>query len=239
MVPVFLRMGAGGLRTSRPGIHAGRLVLACIAQVGVYASVVHLPLADATALAFSRILFTTIVAVIVLREVVSGGRWTATFAGFVGVVIMVRPGGEVDPVAFVAIGAACTFAVANVLIRLMSTTEPPNRILFYYQAGGIAVFLVPTILLWHTPPDFVSWLMAIAIGILTAIGMIGFIRGFAVGEASVIGPTEYVRLIFAATFGLLIFGEVPDTWTIVGALIIVACTSFIARMESTRKQPAN
>ena len=139
MAPVFLRMGAGGLRTSRPGIHAGRLVLACIAQVGVYASVVHLPLADATALAFSRILFTTIVAVIVLREVVSGGRWTATFAGFVGVVVMVRPGGEVDPVAFVAIGAACTFAVANVLIRLMSTTEPPNRILFYYQAGGIAV----------------------------------------------------------------------------------------------------
>lgn len=239
MAPVFLRMGAGGLRTSRPGIHAGRLVLACIAQVGVYASVVHLPLADATALAFSRILFTTIVAVIVLREVVSGGRWTATFAGFVGVVIMVRPGGEVDPVAFVAIGAACTFAVANVLIRLMSTTEPPNRILFYYQAGGIAVFLVPTILLWQSPPDFVSWLMAIAIGILTAIGMIGFIRGFAVGEASVIGPTEYVRLIFAATFGLLIFGEVPDIWTIVGALIIVACTSFIARMESARKRPAN
>ena len=239
MVPVFLRMGAGGLRTSRPGIHAGRLVLACIAQVGVYASVVHLPLADATALAFSRILFTTIVAVIVLREVVSGGRWTATFAGFVGVVIMVRPGGEVDPVASIAIGAACTFAVANVLIRLMSTTEPPNRILFYYQAGGIAVFLVPTILLWQSPPDFVSWLMAIAIGILTAIGMIGFIRGFAVGEASVIGPTEYVRLIFAATFGLLIFGEVPDIWTIVGALIIVACTSFIARMESARKRPAN
>ena len=101
------------------------------------------------------------------------------------------------------------------------------------------MFLVPTILLWQSPPDFVSWLMAIAIGILTAIGMIGFIRGFAVGEASVIGPTEYVRLIFAATFGLLIFGEVPDIWTIVGALIIVACTSFIARMESARKRPAN
>jgi drug/metabolite transporter (DMT)-like permease len=238
MAPVFMRMGAAGLRTSRPGIHGVRLILACIAQVGVYASVVHLPLADATALAFSRILFTTIVAVIVLREVVSGGRWTATFAGFVGVIVMVRPGGEVDPIVFVAIGAACTFAVANVMIRLMSTTEPPNRILFYYQVGGIVVFLIPTILLWQTPPDFVSWLMALAIGILTAVGMIGFIRGFAVGEASVIGPTEYVRLIFAAMFGLLIFGEVPDAWTIVGALIIVVCTSFIARMESARKRPA-
>ncbi|MFT5487361.1 MAG: drug/metabolite transporter (DMT)-like permease [Paracoccaceae bacterium] len=237
MAPVFMRMGVVGLKTSRPGIHGLRLVIACIAQVGVYTAVVYLPLADATALAFSRILFTTIVAVIVLREAVNGGRWTATLAGFAGVIIMVRPGGDIDPIAFVAIGAACTFAVANVMIRMMSTTEPPNRILFYYQAGGIVVFLVPTILLWHTPPDFVSWLMALAIGILTAVGMIGFIRGFAVGEASVIGPTEYIRLIFAASFGLLIFGEVPDVWTVVGALVIVGCTSFIARMEA-RKRPA-
>ena len=235
MAPVFLRMGTVGLKTSRPGIHGARLIIACIAQVGVYTAVVYLPLADATALAFSRILFTTIVAVIVLREVVSGGRWTATFAGFIGVIIMVRPGGDIDPIALVAIGAACTFAVANVMIRLMSTTEPPNRILFYYQAGGIVVFLPPTILLWQTPPDLVSWLMALAIGILTAVGMIGFIRGFAVGEASVIGPTEYIRLIFAAGFGLLIFGEMPDGWTIAGALIIVACTSFIARMESRKR----
>ena len=235
MAPVFLRMGTVGLKTSRPGIHGARLIIACIARVGVYTAVVYLPLADATALAFSRILFTTIVAVIVLREVVSGGRWTATFAGFVGVIIMVRPGGDIDPIALVAIGGACTFAVANVMIRLMSTTEPPNRILFYYQAGGILVFLPPTVLLWQTPPDLVSWLMALAIGILTAVGMIGFIRGFAVGEASVIGPTEYIRLIFAAGFGLLIFGEVPDGWTITGALIIVACTSFIARMESRKR----
>lgn len=235
MAPVFMRMGAVGLKTSRPGIHGLRLALACVAQVGVYTSVVYLPLADATALSFSRILFTTIVAVIVLREAVNGGRWTATLAGFVGVIIMVRPGGDIDPVALVAIGSACTFAVANVMIRLMSTTEPPNRILFYYQAGGMVVFLVPTILLWHAPSDLVSWLMALAIGILTAVGMIGFIRGFAVGEASVIGPTEYIRLIFAASFGLLIFGEVPDIWTIVGALIIVGCTSFIARMEARKR----
>jgi len=235
MVPFFMRMGVGELRTSRPGIHFVRLILACIAQVGVYTSVVYLPLADATALAFSRILFTTVIAVIFLREIVSGSRWSATIAGFVGVIVMVRPGGEIDPVVFVAIGAACTFAIANVLIKIMSTTEPPNRILFYYQAGGILVFLPPTIILWQTPPDLVSWLMALAIGFLTAVGMIGFIRGFAVGEASVIGPTEYIRLVFAAAFGFAIFGEIPDIWTIVGALVIVGSTSFIARLEARKK----
>ena len=235
MLPFFLRMGASGLKTSRPGIHIFRLILACIAQVGVYTSVVYLPLADATALAFSRILFTTVVAVLVLREIVSGSRWSATVAGFVGVVVMVRPGGQIDPIVFVAIGAACTFAIANVLIRIMSSTEPPNRILFYYQAGGILVFLPPTIFLWQTPPDLFSWLMTLAIGFLTTVGMIGFIRGFVVGEASVIGPTEYIRLIFAAGFGFLIFGEIPDVWTVVGALIIVGSTSFIAQMEAKKK----
>ncbi|MAM67508.1 MAG: hypothetical protein CMM12_01995, partial [Rhodospirillaceae bacterium] len=146
-----------------------------------------------------------------------------------------RPGGQIDPIVFVAIGAACTFAVANVMIRMMSDTEPPNRILFYYQAGGILVFLPPTIWMWQTPDGLVSWLMALAIGVLTAVGMIGFIRGFAVGEASVIGPTEYIRLIFAAAFGFMIFGETPDIWTIVGALIIVGASSFIARMETGKK----
>ncbi len=236
MLPFFLKMGVSGLKTNRPGIHIARLILACVAQVGVYTSVVYLPLADATALAFSRILFTTVIAVIFLREIVSGRRWTATVAGFVGVVVMVRPGGQIDPVVFIAIGAACTFAIANVLIRIMSSTEPPNRILFYYQIGGIIVFLPPTVALWQTPPDLVSWLMALAIGVLTTVGMIGFIRGFVVGEASVIGPTEYIRLVFAAFFGFAIFGEIPDIWTTVGALIIVGATSFIAKMEAQNKQ---
>lgn len=239
MIPVFVRMGPEGLKTSRIGIHVTRLIMACIAQLGVYTSVVYLPLADATALAFSRILFTTVVAVLLLREIVSGSRWTATIFGFVGVVIMVRPAGNVDPIVFIAIGAACTFALANILIRVMSTTEPPNRILFYYQAGGILVFIGPAIWFWHTPPTAVAWLMCGGIGILTALGMIGFIRGFAVGEASVIGPTEYVRLIFAAIFGYFLFSEVPDIWTVVGALVIVGSTCFIAQAEARKKRTSS
>ncbi len=236
MMPIFLRMGLPALKTSRPGIHGARLIVACIAQVGVFTSVVHLPLADATALAFSRILFTTVVAVIMLREIVGGRRWTATAVGFVGVIIMVRPGGDIDPVALIAIGAACMFAVANVMIRMMATTEPPNRILFFYQCGGALVFLAPTIWLWQTPPTIHHWGMAGAIGVLTTLGMVGFIRGFAVGEASVIGPVEYVRLIFAVLLGLLIFGEVPDLWTVVGALIIVGSTGLLARAEAASSQ---
>jgi drug/metabolite transporter (DMT)-like permease len=224
--PIFFRMGISGLKTQRLKIHMLRLVIACIAQVGVFYSVIHLYLADATAIAFSRPLFTTIIAVLLLSELVSTKRWIATGVGFIGVMIMVRPGhAGFDPVALIAVISACTFAVANVLIRLMSSTEPPNRILFYYHAGGAIIFLIPTIILWQNPVG-VEWLL---LG-----GMTGFIRAFSVGEANAVGPMEYIRLIYAGALGYSIFGEVPDYWTFAGALIIIIATVYIAREESRK-----
>jgi drug/metabolite transporter (DMT)-like permease len=232
LAPFFVRLGVDGLKTSRLHLHAMRLVLAALAQIGVLISVIHMPLAAVTALSFSRVLFTPFVAVWMLREIVTGRRWMATVVGFVGVLVMVRPDtGNIDPIALIAIGSALTFAVSNVLIRLMSSTEPPMRILFYYHVGGTLIFAGPAAWVWRTPVG-VEWLYALAIGLLTTLGMVGFVRGFAVGEASVIGPMEYVRLIYAAILGFLVFAEIPDPWTIAGALIIVAATTYIARMEA-------
>jgi drug/metabolite transporter (DMT)-like permease len=234
LLPVFLQMGAAGLRTGVLRWHLFRLVLACIGQIGVYVSVINLLLADATAIAFSRPLFTTLVAVIFLHEVVLWRRWAATAVGFAGVVIMVRPGeGGLDPVALFAVGAALIFAVANVLIRVLSRTEPPNRILFYYHAGGILVFLGPALWVWRTPTG-AEWLLLAALGALTTVGMIGFVRGFAVGEASIVGPMEYTRLLYAGLFGFFVFAELPSYWTLTGAAIIVASTLYIARVEARR-----
>ncbi len=234
LTPFFIRLGFDGLKTSRLRLHATRLVLAGFAQIGVFISVIHMPLAAVTALSFSRVLFTPFVAVWILREVVNGRRWTATAIGFVGVLVMVRPdAGVIDPIALIAIGSALTFAVSNVLIRLMSSTEPPMRILFYYHAGGMLIFAGPAAWVWRTPVG-VEWLYAFAIGLLTTLGMVGFVRGFAVGEASVIGPMEYVRLIYAAILGYVVFAEIPDPWTVAGALIIVAATTYIARVETRR-----
>ena len=236
LAPFFIRLGVAGLKTSRFRVHAIRLVIAGLAQIGVLFTVIHMPLAAVTALSFSRVLFTPFVAVWILREVVNGRRWTATAIGFVGVIVMVRPGaGTIDPIALIAIGSALTFAIANVLIRLLASTEPPMRILFYYHFGGMAIFAGPAAWVWITPVG-IEWLYAAAIGLLTTLGMVGFVRGFTVGEASVIGPMEYVRLIYAAILGYLIFAEIPDPWTIAGALIIVAATTYIARMEARQSR---
>lgn len=235
--PVFLSMGVTGLKTSRFGLHMTRLVIACIAQIGVFYAVIHLYLADATAIAFSRPLFTTIVAVFLLSELVSTRRWVATVVGFAGVLIMVRPGhAGFDPVTLVAVISALTFAVANVLIRLMSDTEPPNRILFYYHAGGTVIFLVPAIWVWQTPIGM-EWFLLGLIGVLTTIGMTGFVRAFSVGEANAVGPIEYIRLIYAAFIGYAVFAEIPSLWTVSGAVIIIASALYIARDEARRAGP--
>ena len=232
LLPIFIRLGTRGMRTNIFGLHLLRLGLAYIAQLCIFIAIIYMPLADATALSFSKPLFTTIAAVIILSEVVRKARWVATGVGLIGVLVMIRPGtGAVDPVAFLAIFSALTFAFGNVLIRVLARTEPMTRILFYYHAGGLVVGLFTVIWVWKTPIGF-EWFLLITIGVITTMGMTCYVKAFSVGEASAVGPSEYIRLIYAAVFGYFIFSETPDLWTIVGATIIVGAALFIARDEA-------
>ena len=234
LAPVFWRLGRAGLKTGRIGLHVARLILATLAQLGFFISVINLKLADATAIMFSKPLFTTVVAVFILAELVTARRWVATTVGFIGVIIMMRPGaGMVDPIVLIAVGAALTFAVANILIRLMSSTEPPTRILFYYHLGGIALLAVPSVFVWQTPIGW-EWGLLALIGVLTTLGMICYVRAYSIGEANAIGPIEYIRLIYAGLLGYFLFSETVDIWTLAGGLIIVGSTLYIAHDEARR-----
>jgi drug/metabolite transporter (DMT)-like permease len=232
LLPVFVRLGTEGMKTEIFGLHFLRLGLAYIAQLCIFVAVIYMPLADATALSFSKPLFTTIVAVIILSELVERTRWIATGVGFIGVLVMIRPGsGTIDPVAFLAILSALTFACGNVLIRVLARTEPTARILFYYHSGGLVIGFLTVVWVWKTPVGL-EWLLLIIIGAVTTAGMTCYVRAFSVGEASAVGPSEYIRLIYAAIFGYFIFNETPDFWTITGAIIIVGAALFIARDEA-------
>jgi drug/metabolite transporter (DMT)-like permease len=238
LTPIFIKMGVAELKTTRLGLHIVRMSLAMVAQLGIFITVINMPLADATAIFFSKPLFTTVVAVIVISEVVSGRRWIATIVGFVGVIIMIQPGADtINPIALIGVASALAFATANVLIRVLSKTEPPNRILFYYHVGGILVFTGPAIWFWTTPVG-IEWVLLISIAVLTTIGMACFVRAFSAGEASAVGPIEYVRLIYAALFGYFLFSEIPSIWTGVGAALIIASAIYIARDEARKASAA-
>ena len=233
LAPVFLRMSVRDVRTSRPGVHVVRLFLATIGQTGMFAAVVHLKLADATALGFSKPLFTTVIAVFILAEVVPARRWALTLCGFVGVIVMLRPGaGVIDPYALIAIASALCMAVANVLIRVMASTEPPNRILFYYHIGGLILLAAPAAWFWRTPVGW-DWGLLLLMGTGLTLGMVCFVRGFSIAQANAIGPSEYTRLIYAGLIGYFFFGEFIDSWTVAGGVIIVASTLLIARDEAS------
>ena len=229
LAPWFLKSGRETWRTRRLGAHLARAAIAGVGQAAVYYAVIHLYLADATAVAFSRPLFLTLLAVLILGEAVGWRRWAATAFGFLGVLTMVRPGAVAFDIAWaVAVLAAVLFALGIIFIRRLATTEPPIRILFYYHVFGIAMFLGPAVALWQ-PPDAGQLVLLVLIGALTCAGMVCFVQGFSVGEASFVGPFEYLRLIYAALIGFYMFAEIPSIWTGVGALMIVASAIYIAR----------
>ena len=232
LLPLFIRTGPAQLRTKRLGLHFFRAIMASLGQAGIYYSVIHLMLADATALVFSRPLFLTILAIVILKEVVGRQRWGATVVGFVGVLVMVRPfGGDVNIAWLVSLTAVFLFSGGLIIIRILGREDPPGTILFWYHIFGVLIFAGPAAWLWvqPTPLEFVQLFLIAA---FTAAGMNFFVRGFAIGESSLMGPMEYIRLVFAALAGYFIFSEIPDIWTGVGAAIIVAATLYITRYEA-------
>lgn len=232
LTPVFVHMGWQNLRTTKFGLHCTRMVFAFTSNFLLIISVIYLSLADATAYMFSKPLFTTLVAVILLGEVVKTQRWIATAVGFGGVLIILRPGSaSMDLTAILAILSALTFAITNVLNRMLSKTEPTNRIMFYYHLFGVALFLGPTIWVWQMPIGK-EWFLLASLGVLSTAALFCFLRAFAVGEASAVGPAENMRLVYAAFFGFFLFSEIPSIWTLLGATIIIVSTYYISRQNS-------
>ena len=234
LLPVFIPMGREGLATKRLGLHFLRALIAGSGQILVFYSLILLILADATVISFSRPLFMTVLAVILLHEAVGWRRWAATTVGFIGVLVAVRPGdGPIDAGWLVGLTAAFLFSIGLILIRRLASTEPPNRILFYYHLFGSLLSLGPAIWMWKTPtPE--EWLVLAMVGVMTTIAMFCFVRGFAIGEASILGPMEYTRLVYATALGYVFFAEVPGPWTWVGSVIIIGSAFYIARNEAFR-----
>jgi drug/metabolite transporter (DMT)-like permease len=234
LAPVFMHVGIEGLKTQRLHFHIARAVVACTAQVAAYFAIIELMLADATAISFSRPLFQTALAVVILGEVVGRQRWWATAIGFVGVLIMVRPGmAGFQAMSLAAVGAALLFGYSLILIRQMARTEPTSRILFYYHLLGAIFFSAPAIHEWVTPGWTEAGLLFL-VGALTTGAMWCFTRAYSQAEASFVGPIEYVRLVYAALLGYLLFTELPDLWTTIGAAIIVGSSLYLARREGGR-----
>ncbi|HLG44929.1 MAG TPA: DMT family transporter [Reyranella sp.] len=212
--------------------HFWRTAMGTTSMVLGFYAVSMLPLADATALAFSQPLFSVVLAALVLREKVRWRRWSATIAGFVGVLVMVRPGsGSLQPGAAVALLNALASATSILLVRRLSDSEKPLMILTQFAIFSTVLLAGPAIWFWKWPSAW-GWALAIGVSISATIGQYFWVQAFAVGEMSAVAPFDYLRLPFAVFVGWMIWSEMPVIWTYVGAAIVIASALYIAYRES-------
>ena len=232
MLPWIMRTGWKGLRTKRFRLHLFRALIGLSAMLCFFTAISLIPVAEVTALTFTAPLFATVGAVLVFGEKVRLRRWTATAIGFVGALVILRPGSAMlTPAALTALASAAFMAVAILSVKALSRTENPNAIVLYMGLLLTPLSLVGALFVWTTPaPETWPWL--VVMGLTATLGQLLMTRAFATAEASAVLPFDFARLIFVAIFGFLLFGERPDLWTWIGAAVIIAATVYIAHREA-------
>jgi drug/metabolite transporter (DMT)-like permease len=224
--------GTTSLITTRWAWHLLRTFLATGAMFGFFYGLARMPLVDALTLGFTAPLMVTALSVPMLGEHVGWRRWIAVVAGFIGVLIILRPGG--DEVSFAAIAvlfAAFCYACMAITARKLSTTESSYALSLYVIAGPM---LVSMSLLgkgtWQGP-DMNGWLLFTLAGACSVVAWIGIIGGYRRASPALLAPFEYTALIGGAIAGYLIWDEVPDRWVALGAGVIIASGLFVVYRE--------
>lgn len=225
----------GSLATKRPGLQAARIFFASTAMLCGFTALIELPLADATALSFSKTFFITIFAIFFLGETVGPHRWGATIIGFVGVLIMLRPEGDgfVDPYAALAIIAAACAGMVMVILRVLTRTDAPITVLTYQAVFVGLIMAVPAYLTWKTP-TWEQWGLLLVMGVVSWAAQMCNIKAFKAGEATAIASLDYTRLLYATVFGAMIFGNWPSVETLIGAAVIIAASLYTVRREAIK-----
>ena len=239
MLPWLMRSGWDGLKTERLGTHMLRAALGLGAMICWFYSIVLLPLAEAVSLNFTVPLFVTIGAALFLRETVRARRWSATVIGFLGMLIIVRPGfAEVSWLTALPILAAAIMAVATLIVKSLSETEAPAAVVFYMNLILTPLSLIPALFVWRWPA-WESLGLLVALGVLAALAHLALTRSYTKADASAVMPFDYLRLPFVAALAYFAFAEVPDLWTWVGGGVIAGAAIYIARREAqvARERP--
>ena len=213
--------GLRGLRTSIPFLQIAR-GLALVFEIVLFTYAFrYLPLADAHVMAASVPLIVLALAVPILKERVGHRRWFAVVLGFLGVLIILRPGfGNWQPILFLPLLGAFGFAVYLVLTRMAAKFDTIGTSAFYTGVVGLSVLTIFLPLEWKTP-TIEEWGWLLLASVLGLCGHISVIKALSMAEASVLQPFFYVVLVWATFLGFIIFDDIPDSITIIGACIIV------------------
>ena len=224
------------LRSQRLGLQLGRGVCLVATTFLFFSAIALLPLAEASAIMLVGPLVVTALSVPLLGEHVGPRRWVSVAVGFGGALIIIRPGTEVMQWAsLLPLAAACIYGLYQISTRVLSRHDPPFTTLLYTVSVGLPLttLLLPWIWVW---PDAWGWLLMACVGLLGGLSHFTLIKAFSVAPAVVVTPFSYSNMIWAISLGFVVFNELPDRWTVIGASIIAASGLYIFYREQKLKQ---
>ena len=232
MLPWILRQGPEVLRTRRIGLYISRSAINIVGMTGGFMAIMLIPLAEATALSFTTPLFATLGAALFLGETMRGRRMTALAIGFLGMLVVLRPGAEAISLgAMLALGHAVAIAATILIVKRLTTTERPETIVIYMVLLQSPVSLVPALFVWEWP-SAEAWLWLACLAGFATAGHLFFTRALQLAEVSQLQPLDFVRLPMIGFLGYVLFDEQPTVWTWLGGAVIFASTAYVTHREA-------
>ena len=226
--------GLKTLRTRRPLVHVGRYLLVLALSFSFFWALSQMKLVDTIAITFAAPIFITALSVPLLKEPVGLHRWVAISVGLCGVLIMLRPDmGVFQWAAFVVLCSVVVYALLMITTRAFKSTESTAALMLYPQLGMSLTGIVLAPYFWVTPSLGDVGLFALA-GLFGSVGVMCLTHAFRLGPAAVISPFEYSALIWATLLGFLLWGELPDAITLVGAGIVISSGLYIIYRETVK-----
>ncbi len=235
LFPIIAHQGFYNLKTQRFGMHLLRALTGLSAMYGYFYVIGHLPLAEATLVKLSSPFFLPIVTLLWLGEKINTATFLAIVLGFIGVMLVLRPGSDTfQPVALIGILSAALASVAKVTIRRIASTEPEYRIVFYFSFLGTLVSSIPLLWSWQMPPlSTLPWL--VGVGFTGTAGQLLMTKAYRIANPGQVGPYTYSAVIYAAGLGWFFWDEVILLTTLLGSVLIVIAGAINMR-RGTQKE---
>ena len=225
----------GLIRTGRPAVQIGRSVLLLMSTVCNFLAFRFLQLDEAIAIIFSTPFFVAALSGPVLGEWVRWRRWTAIAVGFIGVLVVARPGtGSFQPAALLSLSGAACYALYSIITRVLARTDSNETTLFYSNLIGALVMIPVVPFVWVTPSSPLVIALMVTAGAFASFGHYLLIAGHRLTPAAVLSPFIYTELVWVIALGFLVFGDVPNRWTLAGSAIVVASGLYILHREQVR-----
>lgn len=229
------KMGTGILRTRRPKLQFVRAMFMPIMTGLNFWALQYLQLAETGAIQFSVPIIIALIAAPLLGERMDKARWAAIGIGFVGVLIIVRPGTEgFHPALLLSIINAVLYALFNLMTRQLAAHDSPETTQFYSSVGATLVITPFALAVWATPASSLQWTILVLIGLSGGLGHYLLALAHRYAPASVLAPFLYQQIIWMVLLGYLVFGDVPDAAVAVGAVIVISSGGYLLWRERKR-----